>query len=150
MAVPGHMSSFVGEVDPALEVGFLSLFGISESQLRDAAKAFAGIRANPIRSTRERCFLAHCHCERSEANPVPHEIASSPSAPRNDAGASRERTLAERPPHPDPLPLKGEREREHRAGVIASESEAIPCGTRLLRRLRLLAMTLWAVKPTAP
>ena len=40
-AVPGHMSSFLGEVDPALQVGFASLFGISEPQLIGAAKAFA-------------------------------------------------------------------------------------------------------------
>jgi len=40
-AVPGHMSSFFGEVEPALQVGFASLFGISEPQLIAAAKAFA-------------------------------------------------------------------------------------------------------------
>jgi hypothetical protein len=40
-AVPGHMSSFFGEVDPALQISFASLFGISEAQLIAAAKAFA-------------------------------------------------------------------------------------------------------------
>jgi hypothetical protein len=40
-AVPGHMSSFFGEVQPALQTGFASLFDISESQLAAAAKAFA-------------------------------------------------------------------------------------------------------------
>ena len=40
-AVPGHMSSFFGEVKPALQVGFASLFGITKQQLAAAAKAFA-------------------------------------------------------------------------------------------------------------
>jgi hypothetical protein len=40
-AVPGHMSSFFGEVQPRLQVGFASLFGITEPQLAAAAKAFA-------------------------------------------------------------------------------------------------------------
>jgi hypothetical protein len=40
-AMPGHMSSFFGEVKPALQVGFASLFGITEQQLAAAAKAFA-------------------------------------------------------------------------------------------------------------
>jgi hypothetical protein len=40
-AFPGHMSSFFGEVNPALQVGFASLFNISEQQLGAAAKAFA-------------------------------------------------------------------------------------------------------------
>jgi hypothetical protein len=40
-AVPGHMSAFFGEVKPALQVDFASLFHISESQLATAAKAFA-------------------------------------------------------------------------------------------------------------
>ncbi len=40
-AVPGHMSSFFGEVDPALQVSFATHFGISEPQLAAAAKAFA-------------------------------------------------------------------------------------------------------------
>jgi hypothetical protein len=40
-AMPGHMSSFFGEVNPALQVGFASLFGITEPQLVAATKAFA-------------------------------------------------------------------------------------------------------------
>ncbi len=40
-ATPGHMSSFFGEVKPALQVEFASLFNITESQLSAAAKAFA-------------------------------------------------------------------------------------------------------------
>ncbi len=40
-AAPGHMSSFFGEVDPALQVSFAAHFGISEPQLVAAAKAFA-------------------------------------------------------------------------------------------------------------
>jgi hypothetical protein len=40
-ALPGHMSSFFGEVDPALQIAFASLFGISEIKLSAAAKAFA-------------------------------------------------------------------------------------------------------------
>jgi len=40
-AMPGHMSSFFGEVPPALQTAFAGLFDISESQLAAAAKAFA-------------------------------------------------------------------------------------------------------------
>ena len=40
-AVPGHMSSFFGEVKPTLQMGFASLFNITESELVAAAKAFA-------------------------------------------------------------------------------------------------------------
>lgn len=40
-AVPGHMSSFFGEVKPAWQVEFASLFDITELQLAAAAKAFA-------------------------------------------------------------------------------------------------------------
>jgi hypothetical protein len=40
-AVPGHMSTFFGEVKPALQVGFANMFGISELQLSAAAKTFA-------------------------------------------------------------------------------------------------------------
>jgi hypothetical protein len=40
-AVPGHMSSFFGEVEPSLQVSFAAHFGISEPQLVAAAKAFA-------------------------------------------------------------------------------------------------------------
>jgi len=40
-AVPGHMSSFFGEVDPALQIAFAGQYGISENKLSAAAKAFA-------------------------------------------------------------------------------------------------------------
>jgi hypothetical protein len=40
-AVPGHMSSFFGEVKPALQIGFANMFNITESQLSAAAKTFA-------------------------------------------------------------------------------------------------------------
>jgi hypothetical protein len=40
-AVPGHMSSFFGEVDPALQVFFANLHNISTPQLVAAATAFA-------------------------------------------------------------------------------------------------------------
>jgi hypothetical protein len=40
-AMPGHMSSFFGEVKPALQIGFAGMFNITESQLSAAAKAFA-------------------------------------------------------------------------------------------------------------
>jgi hypothetical protein len=40
-AVPGHMSSFFGEVEPALQVGFAHLFDITDTELMAAAKAFA-------------------------------------------------------------------------------------------------------------
>jgi hypothetical protein len=40
-AVPGHMSSFFGEVKPALQVGFAAMFNITEPRLSAAAKAFA-------------------------------------------------------------------------------------------------------------
>ena len=39
-AVPGHMSSFFGEVDPTLQLEFASQFGITGAQLTSAAKAF--------------------------------------------------------------------------------------------------------------
>jgi len=39
--LPGHMSSFFGEVKPALQVGFAAMFNITEPQLSAAAKAFA-------------------------------------------------------------------------------------------------------------
>jgi hypothetical protein len=39
--VPGHMSVFFGEVTPELQVGFASLFEITEAELAAAAKAFA-------------------------------------------------------------------------------------------------------------
>lgn len=40
-AVPGHMSSFFGEVSPALQVEFASQFGVSKAELVAAAKDFA-------------------------------------------------------------------------------------------------------------
>lgn len=40
-AVPGHMSSFFGEVEPALQVAFAHQFNITDAQLVTAAKAFA-------------------------------------------------------------------------------------------------------------
>jgi hypothetical protein len=40
-AVPGHMSSFFGEVTPALQVEFAHLFNMSNTELAAAAKAFA-------------------------------------------------------------------------------------------------------------
>jgi hypothetical protein len=40
-ALPGHMSSFFGEVKPALQIEFASMFDITELQLSAAAKAFA-------------------------------------------------------------------------------------------------------------
>jgi hypothetical protein len=40
-AVPGHMSAFFGEVQPALQLGFAEMFNITAPQLSAAAKAFA-------------------------------------------------------------------------------------------------------------
>jgi hypothetical protein len=40
-SVPGHMSVFFGEVDPALQLAFAELVGITEPELKAAAKAFA-------------------------------------------------------------------------------------------------------------
>ena len=40
-AVPGHMSSFFGEVAPGLQVEFAHLFNITDAELVNAAKAFA-------------------------------------------------------------------------------------------------------------
>ena len=40
-AKPGHMSSFFGEVDPALQVAFAESFNITHSAVVSAAKAFA-------------------------------------------------------------------------------------------------------------
>ncbi|MBX9846442.1 MAG: hypothetical protein K2Z80_32010 [Xanthobacteraceae bacterium] len=39
--LPGHMSSFFGEVKPELQSAFASHFGISHAQLAAAAKAFS-------------------------------------------------------------------------------------------------------------
>ena len=40
-AMPGHMSSFFGEVKPASQLSFASMHNISAPQLSAAAKAFA-------------------------------------------------------------------------------------------------------------
>jgi hypothetical protein len=40
-ALPGHMSSFFGEVTPALQIAFANMFNVTEPQLSAAAKAFA-------------------------------------------------------------------------------------------------------------
>ena len=41
VAVPGHMSSFFGDVNPELQLEFASLFGITPAQLAAAAQAFS-------------------------------------------------------------------------------------------------------------
>jgi hypothetical protein len=40
-SMPGHMSSFFGDVKPALQLDFASQFNITKPQLVAAAKAFA-------------------------------------------------------------------------------------------------------------
>jgi hypothetical protein len=40
-AVPGHMSSFFGEVSHALQIDFAQQFNVTHAQLVAAAKAFA-------------------------------------------------------------------------------------------------------------
>ena len=40
-AVPGHMSTFFGEVEPELQCEFAELFDIPHAQLVEAAKAFS-------------------------------------------------------------------------------------------------------------
>jgi hypothetical protein len=40
-AKPGHMSSFFGEVKPALQTDFAHQFDITDAELAAAAKAFA-------------------------------------------------------------------------------------------------------------
>jgi hypothetical protein len=40
-AVPGHMSSFFGDVKPELQAAFADLFGITHAQLAAAAQAFS-------------------------------------------------------------------------------------------------------------
>ena len=47
LTVPGHMSSFFGEVEPALQEDFASLCGISKPQLVAAAKAFSEQSGEP-------------------------------------------------------------------------------------------------------
>ena len=39
--LPGHLSSFFGEVEPALQLEFAELFNITKAQLVASAKAFA-------------------------------------------------------------------------------------------------------------
>ena len=46
-AVPGHMSSFFGDVKPELQSEFARLFGITHSQLAAAAKAFSNYSGEP-------------------------------------------------------------------------------------------------------
>ena len=52
--VPGHMSAFFGEVEPALQVGFASMFEITNLSLRLPRRLLPRIRVNPTRSLRER------------------------------------------------------------------------------------------------
>ena len=40
-AVPGHMSSFFGEIKPEWQSGFAHFYNISDAQLVEAAKSFA-------------------------------------------------------------------------------------------------------------
>ena len=40
-ANPAHMSSFLGDVEPGLQIDFATQFGISKAQLAAAARAFA-------------------------------------------------------------------------------------------------------------
>lgn len=40
-ATPGHMSSFFGDVAPALQIDFAAEFGIAKGRLTASAKAFA-------------------------------------------------------------------------------------------------------------
>jgi hypothetical protein len=40
-AVPGHMSTFFGEVEPNIQLAFADSFGIPATKLAQAAKAFA-------------------------------------------------------------------------------------------------------------
>jgi hypothetical protein len=42
LAVPGHMSSFFGDVKPDLQIAFAHSVNISHEQLVASAKAFAG------------------------------------------------------------------------------------------------------------
>jgi hypothetical protein len=41
LAVPGHMSSFFGEVKPDLQIAFAHMVNVSHEQLIASAKAFA-------------------------------------------------------------------------------------------------------------
>jgi hypothetical protein len=40
-AVPGHMSSFFGDVEPELQSQFAALFNVPHAKLVEAAKAFS-------------------------------------------------------------------------------------------------------------
>jgi len=46
-AVPGHMSSFFGEVKPGLQSEFAALFNIAPAQLVAAAKSFSHYSGEP-------------------------------------------------------------------------------------------------------
>jgi len=46
-AVPGHMSSFFGEVSPALQIDFAQQFNVTHAQFVAAAKAFAAYSGEP-------------------------------------------------------------------------------------------------------
>jgi hypothetical protein len=47
---PGHVSSFFGEVDPTLQVAFAHLFGMTDAQVKAAARAFALYAGYPAKS----------------------------------------------------------------------------------------------------
>jgi hypothetical protein len=49
-AKPGHVSSFFGDVKPALQAAFADEFGISKAQLQAAAKAFELYAGYPAKS----------------------------------------------------------------------------------------------------
>jgi hypothetical protein len=46
-AVPGHMSSFFGDVKPELQSAFAELFGVTHAQLVAAAKPFSSYSGEP-------------------------------------------------------------------------------------------------------
>jgi hypothetical protein len=45
--LPGHMSSFFGDVQPDSQKAFTDLMGISQEQLVEAAKAFSSYSGQP-------------------------------------------------------------------------------------------------------
>jgi hypothetical protein len=45
--VPGHMSSFFGEVEPKLQAEFAEMYHVSHAQLVEAAKAFSDYSGEP-------------------------------------------------------------------------------------------------------
>jgi hypothetical protein len=47
---PGHVSSFFGDVVPALQIAFANDFGISKAELEAAAKAFELYAGYPAKS----------------------------------------------------------------------------------------------------